>query len=366
MAGTIKVRMLVGVSGYRHDGEKWPPAGTEITVPDWEGEDLIRGQNAVAVGDEPEVHSGETVASQAPPGTVATGRAARGEASTEEIMTGHPADTAAGQRAADEQHGARGAGEDAETPEIRGARPNRSDPRPDSQILAEDYDEETREKIGLGETTMAEVEDKPAKARRKGIAEGRREAAKRRAPERNSALRYAGEGGLSGAPGSEVPALAGGDEAYPYGPGIRPGTQVEAESAVRDEQGRDITRPGLEGMSDAERAEYETRMTGATPGGPRGEPAPGQPTLREPGSPEAGSPDDGSPPAEGAGVHKVTAESDAPIEVTQEDGAAAGAPAPSAPKQDWIDFAVQVHGADVHEVTGMTKADLMSRYGGRL
>jgi hypothetical protein len=47
MAGTRKVRMIVGVSGYRHDGGKWPPAGTEITVPDWEADDLILGQNAV-------------------------------------------------------------------------------------------------------------------------------------------------------------------------------------------------------------------------------------------------------------------------------------------------------------------------------
>lgn len=58
MAGTRKVRMIVGVSGYRHDGEKWPPAGTEITVPDWEADDLILGQNAVPCGqddDEPAV-----------------------------------------------------------------------------------------------------------------------------------------------------------------------------------------------------------------------------------------------------------------------------------------------------------------------
>ena len=41
------------------------------------------------------------------------------------------------------------------------------------------------------------------------------------------------------------------------------------------------------------------------------------------------------------------------------------APAPSAPKQAWIDFAV-AQGADVNAVSAMTKADLMSRYGGRL
>lgn len=47
MAGTRWIRMIVGVSGYRHDGRPWPPAGGEIEVPDWEADDLIRGQNAV-------------------------------------------------------------------------------------------------------------------------------------------------------------------------------------------------------------------------------------------------------------------------------------------------------------------------------
>lgn len=44
----------------------------------------------------------------------------------------------------------------------------------------------------------------------------------------------------------------------------------------------------------------------------------------------------------------------------------AAAPGPSAPKQAWIDYAVSAHGADVHAAGNMTKADLMSRYGGRL
>lgn len=58
MAGKRKVRMLVGVSGSRHDGRPWPVAGSEITVPGWEAEDLIRAQIAVDAGqadDEPEV-----------------------------------------------------------------------------------------------------------------------------------------------------------------------------------------------------------------------------------------------------------------------------------------------------------------------
>lgn len=49
-----------------------------------------------------------------------------------------------------------------------------------------------------------------------------------------------------------------------------------------------------------------------------------------------------------------------------ESSSVAGAPGPSAPKQAWIDYAVQAHGADVHAAGSMTKADLMSRYGGRL
>jgi hypothetical protein len=43
----------------------------------------------------------------------------------------------------------------------------------------------------------------------------------------------------------------------------------------------------------------------------------------------------------------------------------AAAPGPSAPKQAWIDFAIG-QGADPATAGAMTKADLMSRYGGRL
>jgi len=53
-----------------------------------------------------------------------------------------------------------------------------------------------------------------------------------------------------------------------------------------------------------------------------------------------------------------------------EDGAAepapvAEAPGPSAPKQAWIDYAIST-GASPDAAAAMTKADLMSRYGGRL
>jgi hypothetical protein len=43
----------------------------------------------------------------------------------------------------------------------------------------------------------------------------------------------------------------------------------------------------------------------------------------------------------------------------------AEAPGPSAPKQAWIDYAVST-GAGPDTAAAMTKADLMSRYGGRL
>jgi hypothetical protein len=45
--------------------------------------------------------------------------------------------------------------------------------------------------------------------------------------------------------------------------------------------------------------------------------------------------------------------------------AEAGPPAPSGPKQSWVDYAVS-QGATADEAAAMTKADLMSRYGGRL
>lgn len=73
------------------------------------------------------------------------------------------------------------------------------------------------------------------------------------------------------------------------------------------------------------------------------------------------------------GAHRAGAESGMPAVVTggaEEQGRPGpgspdGAPAPSAPKQAWVDYAVS-QGADVHAANGMSKADLMSRYGGRL
>lgn len=41
------IRMRHYVSGGRHDGREWPPAGLVFEVPDWEGEDLIVHGHAV-------------------------------------------------------------------------------------------------------------------------------------------------------------------------------------------------------------------------------------------------------------------------------------------------------------------------------
>src|SRR5262245_40038027 len=41
-----KVQMLEYISGGRHDGTAWPPAGAALLVPDWEADDLIRGRLA--------------------------------------------------------------------------------------------------------------------------------------------------------------------------------------------------------------------------------------------------------------------------------------------------------------------------------
>lgn len=36
----MRVRMLVTISGSRHDAPRWPRAGEEFDVPDWEGSEL--------------------------------------------------------------------------------------------------------------------------------------------------------------------------------------------------------------------------------------------------------------------------------------------------------------------------------------
>jgi len=45
----VIVRMLFSMSSGRHDGRVWPLPGVNFEVPDWEGEDLVKGGNAVMV-----------------------------------------------------------------------------------------------------------------------------------------------------------------------------------------------------------------------------------------------------------------------------------------------------------------------------
>lgn len=47
----MKVRMKVGVSGPRHDGQGWPRVGEVIDVPDWEGADLCSSGLGVPVAE---------------------------------------------------------------------------------------------------------------------------------------------------------------------------------------------------------------------------------------------------------------------------------------------------------------------------
>jgi hypothetical protein len=175
------VRMRYQMSGGRHDGRPWPPQGTTIEVPDWEGADLIRGEMAVAAGKDAKAVM---------------------DSLGEQPVAGHP---------------------------------SKVDARPPSQVEGEE----------LAAQAAAEQEDAVASAE----------------------------------PPGELPGLA----------------------------------------------------------------------------PDAAD-------ADGTGSEGDTAEGEDAAEPTE----AAGAPGPSAPKQAWIDYAVGHQGADVHAATAMTKADLMSRYGGRL
>jgi hypothetical protein len=59
-----------------------------------------------------------------------------------------------------------------------------------------------------------------------------------------------------------------------------------------------------------------------------------------------------------------SARTGSPAAVTSTVESPVEAPASSAPKQDWVAYAVS-QGADPHEAGSMTKADLMSRHGGR-
>lgn len=81
----------------------------------------------------------------------------------------------------------------------------------------------------------------------------------------------------------------------------------------------------------------------------------------------AEAPADPAPPGAATPAEAVPAEDAPPGNAPAETSPAEDVPAPTpaSPKQAWVDYAVS-QGADVHAALQMTKADLMSRYGGRL
>lgn len=85
-----RVKMLAWISGGRHDGREWPPAGETIEVPDWEATDLIRAGVALP---------GATQAAPSPPPEPAEPEPASVPEPVPELDPGQlvsPADTAAG------------------------------------------------------------------------------------------------------------------------------------------------------------------------------------------------------------------------------------------------------------------------------
>jgi hypothetical protein len=291
----LTVRMHQQLSGGRHDGRPWPPAEEPFEVPEWEFADLIRGGMAVPHGRDSE-------------------SAARDLDLGEHAAPGHP---------------------------------SKLDPRPETQVVAEDLTEDERERYDAGTLSAAEAGAQPGGDRASAADESRARSAQLRAAERESAEAYAEEGVL-GAPGSEVPGLYEGDEAvYPAGEGVRPDSQAEAEAPVYED------RAGNE----AGASRSGSRRSGRKPGPEPSAAGPGAGS----GAQDKGEDQAAAGPAEPAadpGPGHVTA----PVTVDVPRGSA---PAPSAAKQEWVDYAVS-QGADVHAAGNMSKADLMSRYGGRL
>jgi hypothetical protein len=122
------------------------------------------------------------------------------------------------------------------------------------------------------------------------------------------------------------------------------------EIDVPDWEGRDLITGRLAVLAQEQRARSMTE----------GEPEPPS-APPEPPPPEA-------PPAEETQVSAVTGVSPLAETSMTSAGAPAGAgemPRPQDAKQAWIDWAV-ASGADPEQAAAMTKADLMSRYGGRL
>jgi hypothetical protein len=83
----MRIKMLTHISGGRADDRPWPPANTEIDVPDHEGKDLIRGRLALYVrpSDPP-----PPAPSPPPPGPLPV------PAEPAAVMVSTPAQTAAG------------------------------------------------------------------------------------------------------------------------------------------------------------------------------------------------------------------------------------------------------------------------------
>lgn len=113
----MRVRMIYYISGGRHDGREWPQPGVPIEVPDWEGEDLVRGGHAVLAAPDgpapqplpgkPPVPSGaeqsdETAAGPAAQATQpdgAAGRVAEADAQAARAPAGNEADGIPGEPA---------------------------------------------------------------------------------------------------------------------------------------------------------------------------------------------------------------------------------------------------------------------------
>jgi hypothetical protein len=83
----MRIKMLTHISGGRADDRPWPPANTEIDVPDHEGQDLVNGRLALYVG--PSAPP-PRAPSPPPPGPVPV------PAEPAAVMVSTPAQTAAG------------------------------------------------------------------------------------------------------------------------------------------------------------------------------------------------------------------------------------------------------------------------------
>lgn len=233
---------------------------------------------------------------------------------------------------------------------IRGgmADPADAESRKIAEGLAEQPTPGHPSKLDPRPATQIEAEAEGAEERAEAADEARQRSAQVRSAERESAEAYA-EAGILGAPGSEVPDLYDGDEAqYPAAEGVRPASQVEAEAGVYEDRAENEAKASRDGRR-------ASRKPGpAAKGKDEGdldEPAPATGFV-------VGSADDPAGEQGSRAPEHVTA----PVMV---DAPSPDSPSPGSPKQEWVDYAVS-QGADVHAAGGMTKADLMSRYGGRL